>query len=281
MIAINTIIFDSYMEDIIRDLVLDGRKSSAETYDSALKQMRHCFGNRVLRLSEVNRKWVLDFRAYLLDSALSTNSVNTYLGVVRNVYNRAVLASGVEIARYPFEDVFLAVERVHREVPGMEILDKMRRVRLDDQEYLGFSRDLFLFSHYAGGMSFRDMSLLKKKDLRKGRLHFTRSRSGCEYIVLLTAPMTAILRTYKGSGVYLFPIIRRVDKDPYQQYRSGLRKYNIHIRKLADLLDIHVPLNTPMAFDTPKSAILKAEETLVKFKEPILFQAYDLSNKSL
>jgi hypothetical protein len=256
MSAFKTFFFDSYMDDLIRDLVLNGKKSSAETYSGALKRMRQCFGSQTILLSEVSREWVLDFKAYLMRSALSTNSINTYLSVVRNAYNRALLDFGVENTCYPFESVFLTIEKPHRVVPGMEVLNKMRCARLeDDLEYLSFSRDLFLFSYYAGGMSFRDMALLKKNNLRKGSLHFRRSRSGSEHVVLLTEPMKAILHAHRGLGVYLFPIIQQPDEELYRQYRSGLRKYNIHICKLADLLNIHVSLNTPMTFIKRDSSI--------------------------
>jgi len=257
MTTLNTIVFDSYMENLIRDFALNGKKSSAETYDGALKRMRQCFGEQNILLSDINRSWVLKFRDYLIESGLSMNSVNTYLGVMRNVYRRVIITYNLKQLGHPFGKVFLTIRRPPREIPGIDLLNKIRQARLDDYEYLDFSRDLFLFSYYAGGMSFRDMALLKKTDIHNGRLHFIRSRSGGEQVVLLTGPMKAILHAHQGNGIYLFPIICRPDKDLYQQYRSGLRKYNLHLRKLADLLHIQVPLNTPMAFDDQETSAVK------------------------
>jgi site-specific recombinase XerD len=264
------IIFDSYVENLIRELIQEGKKSSAETYDGALKRVRQCFGEKGVLLSEVTREWVLKFRKYLIESKLSTNSINTYLSLIRSAYHQAVAIYGLYCSQYPFENVFITVKRKPRERPSIDILNKMQHAEFKNQEYLSFSRDLFLFSYYAGGMSFRDMALVKKKDIYDGQLHFTRSRSGSEQAVLLTKPMKAIIQAYEGNGIYLFPIICWSEKDLYQQYRSGLRKYNIHIQKLAGLLNIKEPLNTPMHFQENKasqkssSAAVKAESTLLK-----------------
>jgi site-specific recombinase XerD len=272
MEILNTIVFDSYMENLIRDFALNGKKSSAETYDSALKRLHQCFGEQSILLSDIERSWVLKFRDYLIESGLSMNSVNTYLGVMRNVYRRVIITYNLKQLGHPFEKVFLTVRRPPREIPGIDLLNKIRQARLDNYEYLDFSRDLFLFSYYAGGMSFRDMALLKKKDIHHGRLHFIRSRSGCEQVVLLTEPIKAILQAYENRGVYLFPIIRHPDKDLYQQYRSGLRKYNLHIRKLADLLHIQVPLNTPMVFEHQEASAVKWNNASAKVSgnDPLL-----------
>jgi len=278
----STIIFDSYMENLIRELIQEGKKSSAETYDGALKRLRQCFGEKGVLLSEVTREWVLRFRKYLTENGLSTNSVNTYLSLVRSVYHQALATYGIERPKYPFENVFMAVKRKPRARPSMDVLNKMQYAEFNNQEYLAFSRDLFLFSYYAGGMSFRDMALIKKKDIYDGQLHFTRSRSGSEQTVPLTKPMKAIIQAYEGNGMYLFSIIRWPEKDLYQQYRSGLRKYNIHIQKLAILLNIKEPLNTPMHFQEnkmfrkPGLAVEKAELTK---KIPILPFSINTSNQ--
>jgi site-specific recombinase XerD len=253
MTKTTTIILDSYMENLIRELIQEGKRSSAETYDGALKRVRQCFGGKGVLLSEVTREWVLRFRKYLTDSGLSTNSVNTYLSLIRSVYHQYLATYGIERPKYPFENVFMVVKRKPRERLSIDILNKMQHAEFKNQEYLAFSRDLFLFSYYAGGMSFRDMALVKKKDIYDGQLHFIRSRSGSEQAVLLTKPMKEIIQTYESNGIYLFPIIRWPEKDFYQQYRSGLRKYNIHIQKVGRVTQYKSTVNYTHALSRKQS----------------------------
>jgi hypothetical protein len=248
MVTYKTIRFDLYMEETIQRLMLESKTSSADIFTGAFKRMHLCFGNRPIYLSEITATWVFEFRTYLTSCNLSANTINTYLNVTRNVYKRAIQTSHLKDHQHPFQHTSITVEPLHHETPAAGLLKRMRHLRLDGHQHLCFSRDLFLFSQMAGKMSFRDMAFLKKKDVQMGYLHFTRSRSGCQYTVLLTPAMKAIIHTYQGQGIYLFPIIRQPDKDLYQQYRSGLRKYNIHLNKLAKLLDTQMSLNTLIMF---------------------------------
>jgi hypothetical protein len=234
--------FDAYMENLIQHMIQNNQKSSADIYIGAWKRMRLCFGNTPILLSDVNPEWVSFFKAYLMKSGLSANTVNTYLNMLRIVYKKAALASNMENKPRPFLHAQLTVKKEYREASVAGIIKRMSHIRLDENQYLCFSRDLILFSLMAGKMSFRDMAFLKKTDICRGYLHYTRSRSGCQYTVLLTPAMKSIIHTYQGQSIYLFPIIHHPDKEVYRQYRSGLRKYNIHLNKLAVILNIQTPL---------------------------------------
>jgi hypothetical protein len=245
MMKQETLRFDTYMEDLIQGLMLEDKTSSADVFAGALKRMHLCFGNKPVKLSSVTPEWVFHFRDYLMNDGLSRNTVNTYLNVLRNVYKRAMAASGMDYFQHPFRKAMIAEKQGHHTIQSTGILKRMRHLRLDGYPFLCFSRDLFLFSQMAGKMSFMDMAFLKKKDVQMGNLHFTRRRSGCQYTVLLTPAMKTIIHTYQGHGIFLFPIIQHPDKNLYQQYRSGLRKYNIHLNRLAELLDRQVQPKAP------------------------------------
>jgi site-specific recombinase XerD len=245
----NTIFFDLYMEDMIQKMILEDKKSSAEAYDAALKRIRRYFGGQPIPLSKVNRFWAQHFQKNLYQDLSKENTIRTYISLTRSVYNRVVKENGLTVSGNPFRKCMPPHVPVSKFVADIQVLHVMRHAMLQDWPYLCFSRDLFLFSYYAGGMSFRDMALLKAKDIRGKYVYFKRSRNGCDYKALVTNEMKDIMEHYPGRGPYVFPIITQPDKDLYKQYRSGLRKYNIHLYKLARLLQIDVPLHTPMLFN--------------------------------
>jgi site-specific recombinase XerD len=263
------IIFDHYMEQRIQALILEGKMSSAEMYDGALKRIYQCFGKKEVPLSDVTQEWVQKLKKNLTDRNLSANSINTYLYLIRNMYHRVFAAYGIiKQSEDPFKKVFLTVRRKPREPLSIDILNKIQQAKLKEHEYLIFSRDLFLFSYYAGGMSFMDMASVKKTDIYDGELHFTRSRSRSEISVPFTKPMKIIINTYRDNSIYLLPIICSPEKDFYQQYKSGLQKYNVHIKRLAEVLNIDVPLSTPKFFQedeaTIKKSLAAAKSELIK-----------------
>jgi hypothetical protein len=241
--------FDSCMKKLIQDQIQNGKNSSAETYNAIFKRVHWCFGDQEICFTDINKNWVLTFKSYLIKSSLSANTINTYLAFTRNVYNRILTLYDIERSRSPFQKVAIVKKTVPKKIPDISLFFILRHSKLVDQEYLMFSRDLFLFSYYAGGMSFRDMALLKKESLIKGCLHYKKGRSGSKKVVRLTSDMKKIINDYQVTGSsYVFPIIKNPKLDIYQQYRSGLRKYNLHLKKLASLLHINTPLYTPMSF---------------------------------
>ena len=68
------------------------------------------------------------------------------------------------------------------------------------------SKFLFMFSFYAMGMNFKDMSLLKWTDIRNDRISYKRSKTGKNFSIKLLPPMLEILehqRKHNKGNPYL------------------------------------------------------------------------------
>jgi site-specific recombinase XerD len=258
MVNTTNIIFDHCIECQIKNLIQEGKMSSAEMYDGALKRVYKCFGKKEVPLSDVTQEWVQKLKKSLTDRDLSANSVNTYLYLIRNIYRRILVTYSISQTEDPFKNIFMPVRRKPKEPISMDLLNIIQQAKLKGHEDLIFSRDLFLFSYYAGGMYFKDMAFVKKTDIYNGELHFTRSHSKSEISVPFTKPMKIIINTYRNDSIYLLPIICSPEKDLYQQYKSELRKYNTHIKKLAKVLNIRIPLSIPKRFQEDEASIKKS-----------------------
>ena len=55
---------------------------------------------------------------------------------------------------------------------------------------------------------------------------------------------------YKTVGEYIFPILNKQDSSEYKLYRLALGRINRHLRRIAAMIDIKVPLTTYTARHT-------------------------------
>lgn len=79
-----------FMNEVIDDLCLQGRFSTAHIYTYVLRAFTMFVGGGEIFFGGLNRRSLKRFQDYLEDSQRSYNTISTYMRVLRAVYNRAV-----------------------------------------------------------------------------------------------------------------------------------------------------------------------------------------------
>lgn len=79
----------------------------------------------------------------------------------------------VEINKYLFQELSNLVKIIRRF--DVDIISRIEGVDPGADRNLSVSRDLFLFTYYAGGMSFPSIACLKKSDMHEGLIWFRRN----------------------------------------------------------------------------------------------------------
>lgn len=185
------------------------------------------------------------YNTYLSNNGLLRNSISFYNRVLRALYNRAV-REGYARQRYPFAEVYTGVDVTRKRALSPETLREIASLSLADPE-LALSRDLFLFSFQARGMSYVDMAFLTRKNLRDGNIGYMRRKTGQQLTVRVESWMQEILLRWKDSTVkpYLLPIIKTADpKDAYAQYTASLCAHNRNLHKIGEMVGLNYPLSS-------------------------------------
>ena len=99
-------------------------------------------------------------------------------------------------------------------------------------------------------MAFVDIVLLKKVNICNGVLTYSRHKSKQLIRIAVTPQMQGLIDKYKTENEYLFPIISGEYASGYKQYRLALGRINRHLKKIAVVADIKVPLTTYTARHT-------------------------------
>ena len=222
----------------------------AAAYKSTRSSLAKFISRPDVRMSEVDSAFVRRYEDFLYSNGSSGNTVSYYLRNLRSLYNQAVADGYHPRGEYPFAKAQTRPAKTVKRALSRTDMQNLADLNLENEPELEFTRDLYLFSFYAQGMAFVDIVLLKKADICNGVLTYSRHKSKQLIRIAVTPQMQGLIDKYKTENEYLFPIISGEYASGYKQYRLALGRINRHLKKIAVVADIKVPLTTYTARHT-------------------------------
>lgn len=222
----------------------------AAAYKSTRSSLAKFIGCPDVRMSEVDLAFVRRYEDFLYSNGASGNTVSYYLRNLRSLYNQAVTDGYHPRGEYPFAKAQTRPAKTVKRALSRTDMQNLADLNLENEPELEFTRDLYLFSFYAQGMAFVDIVLLKKTDICNGVLTYSRHKSKQLIRIVVTPQMQGVIDKYNTENEYLFPIISGEYASGCQKYRLALGRINRHLKKIAVVADIKVPLTTYTARHT-------------------------------
>lgn len=220
-----------------------GKIRSSETYRSTLNSFMRFRDGVDLPFSMIDSELLELYEAQMLGRGLSRNTTSFYMRILRTNYKMAVERGLTHDCR-PFRHVYCGMDKTMKRSISFGDIKKIKELDLSGKPVREYARDMFIFSFCTRGMSFVDMAYLKKKDLRNGYLTYRRKKTGQLLVIEWTRQMQEILNKYKPNKTkYLLPIIKREDGSERRQYQNQMMKINRHLKELADMAHLSVPLS--------------------------------------
>ena len=199
--------FSVFMESLIDNLLSKGKKRSAEAYKSALNSFMEFKGKDDFYVYEIKATMLEKYQAWLKRKGLTMNSISFYMRILRTAYNQAVECNLTENT-HPFRRVYTGIAKTIKRSVTLDVMKEIRHFKTNDPN-VAFARDMFLFSFYTRGMSFVDMSNLKKSDIVNGKIQYSRKKTGQAITIEWTEELQELVdRNPSCNDIYLLPIIR-------------------------------------------------------------------------
>ena len=237
----------NYMESIIIRLKQNGKLRTSETYTAALISIKTFRQNEDIMLDCISSELMEAYESWLRQRGVSSNTVSFYNRILRAVYNRAVENEIVE-TRNPFRHVYTGVDKTVKRALPLPIIKKIKSLDLSLTPSLDFARDMFILSFMLRGMSFIDMAFLRKSDLSNGYIAYRRRKTGQLLTIQWTKEMQKILDKYpENESDYLLPIIRHSGTKEQYTYRNVGYSVNRHLKAVAKMVGITIPLTMYVA----------------------------------
>ena len=237
----------NYMESIIAKLKQNGKVRTSETYKSTLNSFKKFREDEDIMLDCLTSEIMETYEAWHHKRGVAPNTISFYTRILRAVYNRAVEDDIIE-NRHPFRKVYTGVDKTVKRALPLTVIKKIKALDLSLTPSLDFARDMFLMSFYLRGMSFIDMTYLKKTDLKNGYVTYRRRKTGQQLIIEWTKEMQMILDKYpENESDYLLPIIRNSGTNERCTYRNVGYNINHNLKTIAGMVGITIPLTLYVA----------------------------------
>lgn len=231
-----------------------GSLFTAVNYQSAMQSVCRFLKNKTVTfgLEDISREWLLSYIMYMRETDhLSANSASSYLGILHAVYNRAIVEG---VIRKPDADPFLGVSIVvpptRKRALSKEDMSALMAIDLSRKKGQARSRDLFVFIFMGCGMCFVDVFNLRWTDIENDFIFYQRSKTKAPMSLRIEPEMQQTIDTYgEKGGEYVFPFLRRNSYHPEREVTepSSIRRYNRHLNKLGELLNLTYPLTSYVA----------------------------------
>lgn len=239
--------FVSFARNLVKQLAQVGKRSTAETYTTAVNSFARFRNGHDIPLADVDSNLIIAYETYLKSVGVCPNTISFYMRNLRAIYNRAVDREFIRQC-HPFKHVYTGIAKTVKRAVPLHVIRLIRNMDLSSHPELGLARDVFMFSFYTRGMSFVDMAFLKKNDLRNGILTYRRHKTNQQLFIKWEKPMQELVDRYDTTGSpYLLPIIKCNGKDERRQYKNGVHRTNTNLRKIGQLLGLAIPLTTYVA----------------------------------
>ena len=237
----------NYMESLIARFRQNGKARTSETYRAALNSFRKFRKEEDIMLDCLTSHVMEAYEAWHRSRGNTPNTVSFYTRILRAVYNRAV-EDEVTCDRNPFRHVYTGVDKTVKRAVPLSCIKKIKALDLSLFPPLDYARDMFLMSFYLRGMSFVDMTFLKKSDLKTGHIVYRRRKTGQRLTIEWAREMQVILDKYPDNPTqYLLPIIRSEGINERCAYRNIGYNINHSLKKVAELVGINIPLTMYVA----------------------------------
>ena len=238
----------SFMESIITHLKRLGKIRTSETYAATLCSFKRFREGKDMILDDIDSDMMMAYEAYLRNIGISPNSSSFYMRNLRAVYNRAV-EKELTSQRFPFKHVYTGVDKTVKRAVPLKVIKQIKEMDFSMNPTFDLARDMFLFSFYTRGMSFVDMSYLRKKDLLNGVLSYRRRKTGQQLFIKWEKCMQEIVDKYDTSqSNYLLPIIKPFNEiDERTQYIYAAHNINRCLKIIGKELGLSVSLTLYVA----------------------------------
>lgn len=243
--------FTIFLNALFNEMLAQGRTGTWDTYLSASRSVLAFASNPHLTLKEVfNKPFLSRYQKYLLNRGCCYNTISQYMRVLRAIAHKAERRNLIVLDADLFEQVYTGSEPTRKRAIMSKTILRINQADLSGHPHLEMSRDLFMLSFHLQGISFVDLAYLRKADLRGDIITYHRRKTGSRISVQILEPAQKLLGRFLNTdrkSPYLLSILTKVGDSAHTQYRSTLRRYNRHLKALAELLGIAENLTSYVA----------------------------------
>ena len=256
---INAKTVGSFFAELVKQFEKADRLGNTKSYHYVYNSIkRFCKNDLDFPFSDMDFDWLSRYEQWLKQSNCTEVTIALHFRTLRSVYNKAIVAKCASKSSYPFGEFKVSkfdTSTQKRAIPK-ETIKKVMEVDLSNEEfYVQFSRDIFIFSYLCGGINFTDIASLKHSNMIDNKLQYIRKKTKKKINTPLSDEAMQIIQKYVSnktkSNDYIFPILDdKVHKTEIQKHNRKhkiIGKINPSLKIVARLSGVKANLTTYVA----------------------------------
>lgn len=238
--------FSEFFNKEIQNLKNNAQINYAGSMEDALKALTQ-FEKKIniYKFENIDYQFLTNFENFLRKRGSNDGGIGVYMRNIRTVYNKAIKCKIVQPQYYPFRDFKISKYKKRDSRKALTLSEFQSLVDFDNVKLPASknARYAYIFSYYARGMNFTDLSELKWSDLDNNSFKYIRNKT--DVLLKIKLPdlpiIQEILAFYKiyrpYNTPYIFPILNK-DKKDYSDIELIERKdsvrtyYNKQLKKI-------------------------------------------------
>ena len=170
--------------------------------------------DRAVTFDAIDKKWLERFAAWLEKDGANVNGIAHHMRNLRAVVNYAI---DEEItSTYGFRKYRIKQTQTAKRDLTVEQLRVLRDYPCNS--YLAPYRDMFLLIFYLCGINVGDLLLLKRENVKNGRVEYYRRKTKKYYSIRIEPEADIILNRYEGKEYLLYPMDTNSDYHIYLKH---------------------------------------------------------------
>lgn len=286
-----------FFEEYIQNLKSEGRIKTAIAYQTAANTIRNFIGKKHLHLLDVTPAFLKKFQDQLMKDGKSISTIGIYVRTLRVIYNYCI-AKGVikKDENYPFgrgRFVIPAGKNVKKAL-SLEEIKRIYEFPTEPNSFQDRAKDMWLFSYYCNGMNFKDIALLKYKNVDGDMIRFVREktkRTGQADQKIISCYVTdkarAIIQKWgtkneEDKEAYVFPILSKDDSPESLEKKIAqfIQNTNKNMDRICKAVGIEKKVTTYFSRHSAATVLKKSGASIIQIQEalghssPMITQKY-------
>lgn len=275
----------AYFDLAINEYKQNGQIGTASNYTCSKNSLK-TFKDK-LAFWEITPELLRAYERKLIADKKSISTVGIYLRPLKAIINRATEDGTLpKDYNYPFGSKTALKYQIPTSKNTKKALDMNEVKALFDYKAESNSweekaLDFWKFSYMANGMNMKDISLLKRGDIKDGFIEFVRAktvntnRTVIPIKVYLTDELKAIIAKYgkknRGSNTLIFPIIRQTDtlENQAADLKQFIKMVNRYTRKVAAAIGIEKDCTTYTARHSTATILKRSGADIQQISEAL------------
>ncbi len=276
-------IFPVY-DEYIALIKAEDRIKTASSYTTAKNSFKS-FKNKI-GFYDITAEFLKRYHTWMVEQGNSITTIGIYVRSLRAVYNYAINPLGIikRDENYPFDkrNYMIPAGRNIKKALSFEEVKKIYNHSVEQGSPADKAKDFWMFSYLCTGVNFKDIALLKNKDIDGNMIRFVRAKTknttqGNQTTIsyYISEQVQNIINKWKGddtrADAYLFPVLAKGD-DPETEVKKiaqFIKNTNDYIKKIAAAEGITKTVTTYFARHSAATILKKSGANVEQIREAL------------